>query len=342
VPYVRTVKTSSGATAVQIVYSSRRGSRQIEHLGSAHTTAEVELLKAAARQKLAAGQGVLDLGLEAGAPGGPLPITSSRMGFLLDALSQAYDVLGFTAAAGGDEVFFQLVAARIIEPVSKLDSLRVLEEAGLGPASYPTVNRRLPVYARDAWRQRLSAACAAHAGLGPASLVLYDVSTLYFETDAGDGFREPGFSKERRLEPQITIGLLTGADGFPLMVSAFEGNRAETRTMLPVIEAFMAAHDLPDVTVVADAGMVSEANQKAIEAAGLSFILGARIPHEPYVVKRWRREHPGQDIGDGQVFIQPWPAGPNGGRRDQVIYYQYKADRARRTLRGIDEQVAKA
>jgi transposase len=126
------------------------------------------------------------------------------------------------------------------------------------------------------------------------------------------------------------------------MVSAFEGNRAETKTMLPVIETFMAAHDLPDVTVVADAGMVSEANQKAIEAAGLSFILGARIPHEPYVVKRWRREHPGEEIRDGQVFVQPWPAGPNGGRRDQVIYYQYRHDRARRTLRGIDEQVAKA
>ena len=129
--------------------------------------------------------------------------------------------------------------------------------------------RRLPAYAKEAWRQELSAACAAHARLGPASLVLYDVSTLYFETDQGDGFREPGFSKERRLEPQITIGLLTGQDGFPLMVSAFEGNKAETKTMLPVIEAFMAAHRLPDVTVVADAGMISEANQKAIEAAGL-------------------------------------------------------------------------
>lgn len=104
-PYVRTVKTSSGAMAVQIVYSSRRGSRQIEHLGSAHTAAEVELLKAAARQKLAAGQGVLDLGLDAGAPGGPLLITSSRMGCLLDALSQAYDLLGFGQAAAGDEVF---------------------------------------------------------------------------------------------------------------------------------------------------------------------------------------------------------------------------------------------
>jgi transposase len=60
------------------------------------------------------------------------------------------------------------------------------------------------------------------------------VSTLYFEANQGDGFREPGFSKERRLEPQITIGLLTGQDGFPLMVSAFEGNKAETKTMLPV------------------------------------------------------------------------------------------------------------
>ena len=115
-------------------------------------------------------------------------------------------------------------------------------------------------------RQGLSEACAAHARLGPASLVLYDMSTLYFEADQGDGFREPGFSKERRLEPQVTIGLLTGQDGFPLMVSAFEGNKAETKTMLPVIEKFMAAHHLPDVTVVADAGMISEANQKAIEA----------------------------------------------------------------------------
>jgi hypothetical protein len=49
------VKTSSGATAVQIVYSSHRGSREIEHLGPAQSSAEVELLKAAAQQRLAAG-----------------------------------------------------------------------------------------------------------------------------------------------------------------------------------------------------------------------------------------------------------------------------------------------
>jgi Transposase DDE domain len=342
VPYVRTVKTSSGATAVQIVYSSHRGSREIEHLGSAHSGAEVELLKAAARQRLAAGQGELDLGLAVGAPGGPLPITASRMAHLWDALLHGFWVLGFERAAGGDEVFAQLVLARIIEPTSKLDSARVLEEAGVEAVSYRTLKRRLPEYAKQAWRQRLSAACAGHAGLGPASLVLYDVSTLYFETDAGDGFREPGFSKERRLDPQITVGLLTDQAGFPLMVSAFEGNKAETKTMLPVIREFMAAHQLPDVTVVADAGMVSEANQKEIEAAGLSFILGQRIPEVPWVVAEWHREHPGEAVPDGHVFTQRWPAGPNGGRRDQVIYYQYRHDRARRTLRGIDEQVKKA
>jgi len=112
--------------------------------------------------------------------------------------------------------------------------------------------------------------------------------------------------------------------------------------MIPTIQAFMAAHALPDVTIVADAGMVSEANKKAIEAAGLSFIIGARIPQEPYVVTAWRKRHPDAEIPDGHVFTQPWPAGPTDARRDHTFYYQYKHDRARRTLRGIDEQVAKA
>src|SRR5436305_5789617 len=184
---MRTVKTSSGAIAVQVVWSSRRGSRQIEHLGSAHDEVELEALKAAARQRMTVGQMELDLGLGDAGRSGPLPITSSRMSHLLDALEHAYRVLGLEEAAGGDEVFRHLVLARIIEPTSKLDALRVLQEAGVAPVSYRTVKRRLPTYAQSEWRARLSAACAAHARLGPASLVLYDVSTLYFETDQSDG-----------------------------------------------------------------------------------------------------------------------------------------------------------
>ena len=175
--------------------------------------------------------------------------------------------------------------------------------------------------------------------------MLFDVSTLYFETDTGDGFREPGFSKERRLEPQITLGLLTDAGGFPLTVEAFEGNKAETATMLPVINAFKTAHQLADVTVVADAGMISEANQVALRAAGLSYILGTRIPFLPDVVREWRQKHPDEAVPDQLVLTQPWPATSTEKARgipDRVVYYQFRHDRARRTLRGIDEQVAKA
>lgn len=348
-PYVRTVKTASGARAVQIVHSSRRGSRDIEHIGSAHDDAELELLKAAARQRLQAGQGEFDFGLDQvgspAQPGAALPITSTRMRHLTEALTCAFTALGLDVASGGDEVFAALVLARIIEPTSKLDSLRVLEEAGIGAPSYPTVKRRLPAFAADDFREALSAVCADHAGLGPGMLVLYDVTTLYFETDTADEFRVPGFSKERRLEPQITIGLLVDSAGFPLMVQAFEGNKAETTTMLPSIEAFKAAHRLSDVTIVADAGMVSAANQAAIETAGMTYILGAKIPQMPYQIDQWRKTHAGQDIPDGHVFTQPWPANTKekaAGQHDRTIFYRYQADRARRTLRGIDEQVGKA
>ncbi|MEX5636862.1 IS1634 family transposase, partial [Parafrankia sp. FMc2] len=89
------MKTASGARAVQIVHSQHRGSREIEHIGSAHTDADLELLKAVARQRLAAGQGELDLRLP-GSPansGAALPITSTRAGHLLDALARGYDTL---------------------------------------------------------------------------------------------------------------------------------------------------------------------------------------------------------------------------------------------------------
>ena len=57
------------------------------------------------------------------------------MGHLLGALERAYRALGLEDAAGGDAVFRHLVLARIIEPASKLDSLRVLDQAGVAPAS---------------------------------------------------------------------------------------------------------------------------------------------------------------------------------------------------------------
>ena len=73
-------------------------------------------------------------------------------GHLLDALEHAYRVPGLGATARGDKVFRHLVPAGMIKPVSKLDSLRVLEEAGVATASYVTVKRRLPEYVQEEWR----------------------------------------------------------------------------------------------------------------------------------------------------------------------------------------------
>jgi hypothetical protein len=79
----------------------------------------LETLKAAARQRLAEGQGAFDLGLDSTEiTGGPLEIVGSRAGHLWDALCRVYELLGFDHAAGGDEVFRDLVLARIIEPTS--------------------------------------------------------------------------------------------------------------------------------------------------------------------------------------------------------------------------------
>jgi transposase len=104
----------------------------------------------------------------------------------------------------------------------------------------------------------------------------------------------------------------------------------------------MAAHRLPEVTVVADAGMLSEANLKELEDAGLTFIVGARIPDLPYQVAEWRRTHPGEPLADGQIFVRPTIMGTKADPRRRTIFYQHRADRARRTLKGIDQQIAKA
>ena len=150
----------------------------IEHLGSAHDEAEVDGTEG--RRRASGWPPARPSWTWAGhAPGRgePLPIICLEGRRICGTrCAAAYEVLGFDTATGGDEVFRDLVLARIIEPTSKADSLRVLAETGVDARRTARVNRRLPVFAKPAVRQALSAACAARAGLGPASLVLYDVS----------------------------------------------------------------------------------------------------------------------------------------------------------------------
>ncbi|BEH02291.1 hypothetical protein brsh051_15720 [Brooklawnia propionicigenes] len=144
------------------------------------------------------------------------------------------------------------------------------------------------------------------------------------------------------MEPQITVGLLTDATGAPLMIEAFEGNRAETKTMIPLIRGFVEAHGIADVVVVADAGMMSEQNLKDIEDAGWSFIVGGKIPEIPYAISQWRKQHPDAEPPDQLVLSQKQVMGVKADTRHRSVYFQYRADRARRTLHGVDQQLTKA
>lgn len=95
-------KTSSGATAVQIVHSFHKGSREIEHIGSARTEVDLELLKAIARQRLHVNQDAFDFG--DGQPArGELPILSTQSAYLWEALERGYRTLRFDRVCGQGE-----------------------------------------------------------------------------------------------------------------------------------------------------------------------------------------------------------------------------------------------
>ena len=158
---MRKVKTASGATAVQIV-EKRNGRRRIlEHVGSAHDEAELAVLLSAAQQRV---HGVQDDMLQFEQPGrepaGPV-VEHASSELLWRVLTDAYARLGFDQI--DDEVFASLVAARIIEPTSKQDTLRVLGELGLPVPHLNTLYNSLRRCVERDYRSRVATACWAHA-----------------------------------------------------------------------------------------------------------------------------------------------------------------------------------
>lgn len=350
--YIRRVKTSSGATAVQIA-QKRHGKREIlEHLGSAHDEVSLAALEQVGREKILGNQQSFDLDLHTEdtpkAPakgvdaGGGLVLHGTRPRLLWEVLEQAYDQIGFGAAVG-DEVFKQLVLARIIEPTSKLDSIRVLEELNVPDVpSYATVKRRLARCVEHKWQDAVSAAAYRFAADGGVvSMCLYDVTTLYFEADEEDELRKSGFSKERRIDPQILVGLLVDRHGFPLELHFFEGNKAETRTMIPVLDAFRDRHQVTDMLVVADAGMLSWTNIQALEEAGYQYIVGSRNSKAPMdLAKTFATK--GNHFADGQVIETTTELKKGTATSQRRAVWQYRLAREHRDRRNHTLQVQRA
>lgn len=341
VAWIRRVRTASGATAVQIAESVQGRRRIVRHVGSARDEAELGLLMERARQLLVDdGQGVLDLGISPATrkdamvpaptastlfPGpstGPMRpptvpaarVLKTSSGLLFDALAGVYVDLGFDVVA--DEVFRDLVIARVVEPTSLLDVDRVLADLGRVSVSLSTRKRTLRRCHTGDYRDQIAAACFAHAaGRGDVSLCLYDVTTLYFEAEHEDDLRKVGYSKERRVDPQIVVGLLVDRGGFPLEIGCFEGNKAETTTLVPIIEAFRERHQLGDFVIVADAGMLSATNLTALDEANLRFIVGSRTTRAPGDLESHFHWH-GDAFTDGQVIDTITPKTGRGKARE--------------------------
>ena len=328
-PFLRKVKTASGATAVQIAVKEGRRDKVIEHLGSAHTEAELAALMEIGRHRIAPDQLALDLTptppavsglLTASAPvGTDAVVASKRSGLLWDVLHRAYTCLGLGDATGGDRAFEQMVLARLVEPSSKAQVPRVLGDLGLEPVSTRTLFRSLARAQERGYRESLSGALFEHVtASGGLALCLYDVTTLYFEAEREDDLRRVGYSKDRRVDPQVIVGLLVDRAGFPLRIGCWEGNKAETTTIIPVVEAFQAAHGIEDLIIVADAGMLSAANLKSLHEARLRFIVGARTTRAPGDLEahfHWE----GDAFTDGQVIDTITPKRGSRSERDKAV-----------------------
>ena len=332
-PYLRQVKTASGATAVQVVAKDHGVRRIVEHLGSAHDEAELAALMRLGRQRLLAGQQVLDLGPalndDADEVGGQAPgdggavrrpqIISRRSAWLIEAIRSAYRRLGLGEAVGGDRAFEQMAAARLIEPTSKAQVPRVLGDLGLEPVTVRTLFRSLGRCGQRGYRESISGALFEHVtSASGLALCLYDVTTLYFEAEKEDDLRRVGYSKERRVDPQVIVGLLVDRGGFPLRIGCWEGSKAETTTIIPIVEAFQQAHSIEELVIVADAGMLSAANLTALDEAKLRFIVGARTTRAPGDLEahfRWS----GDAFTDGQLIDTITPKRGSNTERDKSL-----------------------
>src|SRR5690625_1383662 len=103
--------------------------------------------------------------------------TDSRL--LFEALDGVWRDLGFQVV--DDDVFRDLVIARVVEPTSLLDAGRVLTELGRKPASYSTMRRTLSRAGQRGYRDVIAGACFDHVMThGDISLVLYDVTNPIF------------------------------------------------------------------------------------------------------------------------------------------------------------------
>jgi transposase len=148
-------------------------------------------------------------------------------------------------------------------------------------------------------------------------------------------------SKEHRAGPQVQARLLADPAGFPREVHLFEGSKAETTTLIPVLSAFAQRHGVRDMVVVADAGLFSAANLNALQDAGFGFIVGSRITKAPYDLAGHFERH-GNYFTDGQVLESARRMGTGKAARVRRVACQWKFKREQHDNKAINAMIERA
>ena len=236
-------------------------------------------------------------------------------------LDRTFDRIGFNRI--DDDVFRKLVKARLAYPTSKAATVEYLKNHFDEDVDLSKIYRYLDKLSDHQHEivQDISVRHTAKLFGGNIGVLFYDVTTLYFEADYEDDLRKTGFSKEgRHSNPQIILGLLVSLGGYPLAYCIHEGNKYEGHTMLPTINEFVSKYGLENFVVVADSGLMNNANIAELEAHGYKYIIGAKIKNESQEVKNWILEQPKRDC-------QMVEYDKGGGRR---LLVGYTDDRAKK------------
>lgn len=283
--HVRTVKTASGASAVQIVSYQNRKRIILKHIGSAHTQEELNSLRTTAKlwidrqskqQRLFPPEKKTISTL---IPVDKMRNLGFRYAFAYEVLLQILHLMQLQDLL--NQFLLDLVLIRILQPASKLESLELLSELFGITHTRADFYRTIPVFVSLKEKvQKVVIAFAQKQFAFDFSIVFYDVTTLYFETCKEDkeAFRRPGFSKDNKPnQPQIVIALIVTREGFPVAYELFEGNTFEGKTFIPTICKFRDTYAVSSLTVVADAAMISLSNIQELIENNLFYIVGARV-----------------------------------------------------------------
>jgi transposase len=211
----------------------------------------------------------------------------------------------------------------------------LLSSLASGPGiSEQTDERSKPSVAtvKDVLQQKLLRAHIQYYNT-PLTVVLYDVTTLYFESARdGDEYKMPGYSKDgKHKDPQILVGLLTNMSGFPLGYETFAGNTFEGDTLLTALQNWQSQFSTSKLRVIADAGMLSKLNTEGLMTAGFDFIVGARLKSVP------------ADLTKKLVALKKEDGAIHELRRsDYRLVVTYSSTRAKKDLHTINKALTKA